>query len=120
MISDDELSKICLTLPYDRLLPFPPVTTKDICLCWLLKVISPHNQLPSILLNTFIKSPQMLNFSHGKGNTGIRNVIPEREFSPEISNIDVSTRKGMNCCNLVMMILLVSLCVGPHYVVTLR
>lgn len=83
------------TIPYNRLLPFPPVATQDICLYWFLKVISSHNQLPSILLCTFIKSPQVLNFFHCKGKVGIRNVIAKREFSPETNNGDVRTRTSI-------------------------
>lgn len=75
-----------MTLPYDRLLPFLPIATEDICLSWLFKIISPHNQLPPIFAFTKILSPQMFYFIHGKGKVGIRNVIPKRIFASEIYN----------------------------------
>ena len=86
MIADHEWlisSKSVLTLPNDRLLPFPPIATEDICLRWLLEIISPHNQMPSIFPLTTIVSPQMLDFFQGKGEVGVRNVIPKRIFPPK-------------------------------------
>ena len=76
--------KVVLALPYNRLLPSPPIATENICLCWLFKIINPHNQMSSKLLYAIVASPEMLDFSQGKGNIGIRNVISKRIFTPEV------------------------------------
>jgi len=68
------------------LLPFLPIATEDICLSWLFKIISPHNQLPPIFGSTTILSPQMFYFIHCKGKVGIGNVITKRIFASEIYN----------------------------------
>lgn len=71
------------SLPYDRLLPRPPVAAKNTRLGWLLEIINFHNKMPSICSQTPIMSPEMLDFFQGKGNIAVRNVIPKRIFAPE-------------------------------------
>lgn len=72
-----------LILPYDGLFPCLPVATKNISLCWLLKIISPYSETSSKLFMAFILSPEMLDFFQSKGNIGVRNVIPKWKFFPE-------------------------------------
>lgn len=96
-MSDRSVAKFS-HLPNDRLFPFPPIATQDICFWWLLKIISPHNQTPSILPLTTIVSPQMLDFFQGKGEAGVRNVIPKRISSPEDSSKAIIG--SMKCTNV--------------------
>lgn len=78
------INKTILTLPYDRLLPFLPIATDNICFYWFHKIINPYNQFPPIFAFTTFVSPQMLDFFHRKSKVGIRNVVSKRIFSSEM------------------------------------
>ena len=49
--------------------------------------------MPIEFPNTTFKSPQMLDFFHGKRDIGIRNVVPKWKLAPESRNNNISSMK---------------------------